>query len=70
MQANVRIVNGITSSTEYDLVSVVDCPSLDYVDSLVNNSTFARHQATATSHADVAYLVVHFTPQAVMEDSR
>jgi ribonuclease Z len=48
----------------------VDCPSLDYVDSLVNNSTFAKHQATAASHPDVAYLVVHFTPQAVMEDSR
>jgi ribonuclease Z len=48
----------------------VDCPSLDFVDSLVNNSTFARHQATATSDTDVAFLVVHFTPQAVMEDSR
>jgi ribonuclease Z len=51
-------------------VSVVDCPSLDYVDSLVNNSTFLKHQSVATSDVDVAFLVVHFTPETVMEDSR
>lgn len=49
---------------------VVDCPSLDYVDSLVNNPTFSRHQAAAISDCDVAFLVVHFTPKAVVEDSR
>jgi hypothetical protein len=48
----------------------VDCPSLDYVDSFVKNPTFSRHQAAATSDIDVAFLVVHFTPKAVMEDSR
>nr|CAD7587435.1 unnamed protein product [Timema genevievae] len=49
---------------------VVDCPSVDYLDRLVNHSVFTKHQATATSENDVAYLVVHFTPQGVMEDSR
>ncbi|XP_021942472.1 ribonuclease Z, mitochondrial-like [Zootermopsis nevadensis] len=49
---------------------VVDCPSLDYVDSLVNNSAFSRHQAAAASEIDLAFLVVHFTPESVMKDSR
>lgn len=48
----------------------MDCPSLDYVESLVNNSAFSRHQARATSDIDVASVVVHFTPEAVMRDSR
>nr|CAD7262484.1 unnamed protein product [Timema shepardi] len=49
---------------------VVDCPSVDYLDRLVNHAVFTKHQATATSENDVAYLVVHFTPRVVMEDPR
>ncbi|PSN44798.1 hypothetical protein C0J52_22511 [Blattella germanica] len=31
--------------------------------------TFARHQSSASSEVDVAFLVVHFTPQHVMQDA-
>ncbi|XP_069692325.1 ribonuclease Z, mitochondrial isoform X2 [Periplaneta americana] len=49
---------------------VVDCPSPDYLDTLVNNPAFVKHQMTAVSDVDIAYLVVHFTPKFVMEDPR
>ncbi|KAJ9587573.1 hypothetical protein L9F63_019004, partial [Diploptera punctata] len=49
---------------------VVDCPMLSYIDSLVKNPMFARHQSSAKSEVDIAYLVVHFTPSSVMEDPR
>lgn len=52
------------------LTTVVDCPSEDYLDSLVNNETFKRHQATANCEDDVATLVVHFTPKIVMANPR
>ncbi|XP_018335191.1 ribonuclease Z, mitochondrial isoform X2 [Agrilus planipennis] len=49
---------------------VIDCPSEDYIDSLLNNDRFRKHQAQATCDEDVAYLVVHFTPKNVMENPR
>lgn len=49
---------------------VVDCPLPSYIDSLVKNPMFARHQSSAKSEVDIAFLVVHFTPSSVMEDPR
>lgn len=49
---------------------VVECPSDSFLDSFINNPIFREHQATAEKDEDVAYLVVHFTPQEVMNDVR
>lgn len=49
---------------------VVECPSLDYIENLVNNPILSRHQVTASKEEDTASLIVHFTPQNVMNDSR
>lgn len=51
-------------------VLVVECPSLEYIDSFVTNKAFQIHQSTAVRDEDFAYLVVHFTPQSVMDDLR
>lgn len=47
--------------------SVVDCPGLEYLDSLVNNEELRKHQKFATTDEDAAYIVVHFSPKEVME---
>ncbi|XP_067005978.2 ribonuclease Z, mitochondrial [Anabrus simplex] len=49
---------------------VVECPTVNYIDSLVSNPTFIQHQATTKVEEDAAHLVVHFTPPEVMEDAR
>lgn len=49
---------------------VVECPSLDFLDSLLETEAFAPYQAEASSPEDVAAVVVHFTPTAVIEHSK
>lgn len=51
-------------------VLVVDCPSEEYLDSLLSNETFKKHQSTATNDEDFAALVVHFTPKDILEHPR
>nr|CAH7765332.1 unnamed protein product [Callosobruchus chinensis] len=46
---------------------VVDCPTVDYIDSLLTNESLKKHQRLATSDEAVACLVVHFTPAEVVE---
>jgi ribonuclease Z len=46
---------------------VLECPSEEYLDSLVENEIFSKHQSTATRDEDVAHTVVHFTPQKIMD---
>ncbi|XP_060521936.1 ribonuclease Z, mitochondrial isoform X2 [Cylas formicarius] len=46
---------------------VVDCPSVDYLDNFVNNREFKKHQKFAGKDDEAAFLVVHFTPQEVMQ---
>lgn len=46
---------------------MIDCPSVGYLDNLLENADFKKHQMTATDEADVASLVVHFTPKNVTE---
>ncbi|XP_017785544.1 PREDICTED: ribonuclease Z, mitochondrial isoform X2 [Nicrophorus vespilloides] len=46
---------------------VVDCPGEEYLDSLVNNASYRKHQENAVCDEDLAYLVVHFTPKNVMQ---
>lgn len=46
---------------------MIDCPSVAYLENLLENSDFKKHQMTAADEADVASLVVHFTPKNVME---
>ncbi|CAH1971818.1 unnamed protein product [Acanthoscelides obtectus] len=46
---------------------VVDCPAVDYIDSLLNNESLKQHQRFAKSDDCVASLVVHFTAKEVME---
>ncbi|XP_049817981.1 ribonuclease Z, mitochondrial isoform X2 [Aethina tumida] len=49
---------------------VVDCPSVEYLDSLVGNPVMLNHQKQAKRDEDLAYLVVHFTPKNVMDHPR
>lgn len=45
---------------------VVECPTEDFLDSLMNADVFKRHQSTATDVNDIAEVVVHFTPKRVL----
>ena len=47
-------------------IVVLECPSEAYLDSLVDNEIFKKHQATAVRNEDFAHTVVHFTPQKIM----
>lgn len=49
---------------------VVDCPTEEYLNSLMENEEFAKHQATATINEDLALVVVHFSPKHVMENEK
>jgi ribonuclease Z len=49
---------------------VVECPSEDYIDSLLNESIFSKHQQNVINKDDIAFMVVHFTPQEVRNDPR
>lgn len=53
-----------------DSFSVLECPSVDYLDSLLENTIFEDYQSSATLDENFAYAVVHFTPPEVMRDSR
>jgi ribonuclease Z len=46
----------------------MDIPNEEYLKALTENSDqFAPYQSSATNDADVAMVVVHFTPQCVVE---
>ncbi|CAI6346770.1 unnamed protein product [Macrosiphum euphorbiae] len=49
---------------------VVECPSEDYIDSLLNETIFSKHQLGVINEEDIAFMVVHFTPQDVRNDPR
>lgn len=46
---------------------VVEVPSEEYLDSLLESEAFAAHQASASREQDAARVVVHFSPPSVME---
>lgn len=47
---------------------VIDIPSVEYLESLQENQClFEKHQATAIQESEKASIVIHFTPQNVME---
>nr|XP_053646177.1 ribonuclease Z, mitochondrial-like isoform X1 [Cherax quadricarinatus] len=49
---------------------VVEAPTEDYLDSLLESSAFTPHQSSATCEEDLAEVVVHFTPPKVLADPR
>ncbi|XP_044758744.1 ribonuclease Z, mitochondrial isoform X2 [Coccinella septempunctata] len=49
---------------------VVDCPSEDFLPSLVNNEELKKYQRLAESDDDACLTVIHFTSKEIMEDSR
>ncbi|KAJ8965129.1 hypothetical protein NQ314_004354 [Rhamnusium bicolor] len=49
---------------------IVDCPTEEYLDSLLNNDMLRKHQIFAQNEEDLACLVVHFTPQEVVQHPR
>nr|XP_023017824.1 ribonuclease Z, mitochondrial [Leptinotarsa decemlineata] len=49
---------------------VVDCPTLEYIDSLLSSEAIKRHQDSAKCDEDLASVVVHFTPKEVVSDTR
>lgn len=48
----------------------MECPSEDYIDSLLKESIFSKHQKNVTNDDDIAFMVVHFTPLEVRNDPR
>lgn len=50
--------------------TVLECPSEDYLDSLLNNEVFRKHQITATCDEDLAHTVVHFSPPEIIQHPR
>lgn len=51
------------------IIIVVDCPTVAFVDSLINESSFEKYQKNGDKD-DIAYLVAHFSPPEVMKDPR
>lgn len=49
---------------------VIECPSVDFLDSLLEAKQFERHQMSARSEEDCAEVVVHFTPSSVMQHAK
>ncbi|KAK9888230.1 hypothetical protein WA026_000498 [Henosepilachna vigintioctopunctata] len=49
---------------------VVDCPTEEYITSLVSNKEFKKYQKFATDESMVAYVVVHFSPKRIVDDAR
>lgn len=50
---------------------VLDIPSVDYLDGLQDqNPMYERFQATAVNNDDRAVLVIHFSPQNIIEEPR
>lgn len=49
---------------------MVECPNEDYIDSLLNESIYSKHQQGVINKNDIAFMVVHFTPQEVMNSPR
>lgn len=49
---------------------VVDCPSEEYLDSLLSSEAFVKHQSTAKNDDDVAAVVVHFSPLNIIKHPR
>ncbi|XP_074040729.1 ribonuclease Z isoform X2 [Leptinotarsa decemlineata] len=75
---NIELPNGNVVSTkdvcEPDdpgpVFVVVDCPTLEYIDSLLSSEAIKRHQDSAKCDEDLASVVVHFTPKEVVSDTR
>lgn len=55
-------------STEFksfdSLVVVADCPSIEYIDSLITNPVWKKYSDSAPEE-DIPQIVVHFTPESV-----
>ena len=54
------------------LLSVVECPTNDYLDSIVNHSAFLKYQdASSRKEEDEdVHCIFHFTPENVLNDAR
>lgn len=52
------------------LLAVLECPTIEYLDSLVKSRSFENYQRSTTVDDDLAYCIVHFTPEDVMSDPR
>ncbi|XP_072394529.1 ribonuclease Z, mitochondrial isoform X2 [Diabrotica undecimpunctata] len=49
---------------------VIDCPTVDYLDSLENSQIITNHQKYNKDETQIASLIVHFTPKNVVENPR
>ncbi|XP_050513162.1 ribonuclease Z, mitochondrial isoform X2 [Diabrotica virgifera virgifera] len=49
---------------------VLDCPTVDYLDSLENSQIITNHQKYNKDETQIASLIVHFTPKDVVENPR
>ncbi|CAG9833007.1 unnamed protein product [Diabrotica balteata] len=49
---------------------VIDCPTVNYLDSLENSQIITNHQKYNKDETQIASLIVHFTPKNVVENPR
>lgn len=49
---------------------IVECPTDEFVDSLLKEDMFKKHQSESSNENDLASVVVHFSPISVMQNSR
>lgn len=49
---------------------VVECPTEEFLDVLLKEEAFVQHQQGAPVKEDIPFLVVHFTPDAIMQNDR
>uniref|UniRef100_T1J1X8 Zinc phosphodiesterase ELAC protein 2 n=1 Tax=Strigamia maritima TaxID=126957 RepID=T1J1X8_STRMM len=57
----------VVSPTEPGLVFIIiECPTEDFLDSLLETETFKKHQTNESDSNNIADLIVHFTPNHVL----
>ncbi|CAG7701988.1 unnamed protein product [Allacma fusca] len=68
---NVVLAKDVRSADGVSPVFVVaDCPSEDYIDDLVSNPTWSKHQNLTEDPDLTPSIVVHFTPDKIVLDPR
>lgn len=52
------------------IFSVLECPNEDWIDIIIKNPVFSKHQKTAIDSEKIASYVVHFAPENVINNSK
>lgn len=57
-------------SNTFILIAVLECPTMDYLDSLVNQSAFSKYQNVSSVEREAVVCIFHITPDEIFNDSQ